>query len=49
MGIWDKDKRDFTYPNELNNEEAMEGMFEVSGPKALDLDQDSQDALRKKM
>ena len=28
MGTWDKDKRTFTKPNELHNEEAMEVMLE---------------------
>ena len=27
MGIWDKEKHTFTDPNELHNEEAMEGVF----------------------
>ena len=39
MGIWDKGKRTFADSNELHNEDAMEGMFEVTGLAALDLDQ----------
>ena len=31
MGIWDKERRTFTNQHELYNEEAMEGMFEVTG------------------
>ena len=49
MGIWDKYKRTFIDPNELHNEEAMEGMFEDTGITALYLDQDPQDALKNKM
>ena len=49
MGILDKDKRTFTYPNEIHNEEAMEGMFNVTGITALYLDQDPQDALKNKI
>ena len=48
MGIWDKEKRTFTNPNELHNEEAMEVMFEGTGIAALYLDQDPQAALKNK-
>ena len=33
MDIWDKDKHTFTNPNELHNEEAMEGMFGVKASR----------------
>ena len=49
MDIWDKDKRTFTEPNELHNEEAMEGMFKITGLTALYLDQDPQAVLENKM
>ena len=49
MGIWDKDKRTFSNPNELNNEELVEFMFEGTGLAALDLDQDPQTMLKNKM
>ena len=49
MGTWDKYKRAFTDTNELHNEEDMEGMFEGTGVKALELDQDPQAALKNKM
>ena len=49
MGIWDKDKRAFTEPNEMHNEEAMEYMFKGTGLTALYLDQDPQAALKNKM
>ena len=48
MGIWDKDKLTFADPNELHNEEAMEGVFKGTGLVALDLDQDPQAYLKKK-
>ena len=47
MGIWDKGKRTFADSNELHNEDAMEGMFEVTGLAALDLDQVPQAAFNK--
>ena len=31
MDIWYKNKRTVTNPNDLHNEEAMEGMFKVTG------------------
>ena len=49
MGIWDKYKRTFTYPNELHNVEVIEGMFEVTGLPELDLDHYPQAALNNKM
>ena len=49
MGIWYKEKRKLTDPNELHNQEAMEGMFEGPGLTALDLDQDPQAVLKNKM
>ena len=49
MGIWDKEKRTSTNPNEIHNEEAMEGMFEGTGLTALYLYQDPQAALKNKM
>ena len=49
MGIWDKDKRTFTNPNNLHNEEAMEGMFEGTWIMALYLYQVPQYALKNKM
>ena len=49
MGIWDKYKRTFNNPNDLHNEELMEGMFEGTGLTALDLDQDPQAALKNKI
>ena len=49
MGIRDKYKCTFTEPNELHNEEAMEGMLKITGLTALYLDQDPQDALKNKM
>ena len=48
-GTWDKDKRTFTNPNELHNEEAMESMLEGTGITSLDLDKDPQAALKNKM
>ena len=48
MDICDEDKRTFTEPNELNNQEAIEGMLEGTGITELDLYQDSQAALNKK-
>ena len=48
MGIWDKEKRTFTNPNELHNEEAMEVMFEGTGIAALYLYQYPQAALKNK-
>ena len=47
MGIWDKEKCTFTDPNELHNEEAMEGMFKFTGLTEIYLNQDSQSALKK--
>ena len=49
MGIWDKEKHTLTDPNELHNEETMEGMFEGTGITASYLDQEPQAALKKKM
>ena len=49
MSIWDKDKRTYTDPNELHNEEAVEGMFTDTGLTSLDLYQDPQAALKNKM
>ena len=49
MGIWDKDKRTFTKPNELHNVEAMESMFKGTGLMALDLYQDPQSDLKDKI
>ena len=49
MGIWDKDKSTFTDQNELNNQEAMEIMLQVTCIMALDLYQDPQAALKNKM
>ena len=46
--IWDKEKCTYNDPNELHNEESMEGIFEGTDLTALDLDQDPQDALKKK-
>ena len=48
MGIWDKENCTFTDPNELNNEESMEGTFEGTGLTELYLDQDPQAELKKK-
>ena len=48
MGIFDKEKRTFTDPDELHNEEAMEGMFNGTGLTALYLDQEPQAVLKKK-
>ena len=49
MGIWDKDKRTFAKPNYLDNQDAMEGMFEGTGLTELYLDQDQQAVVRNKM
>ena len=49
MGILDKEKLTSTDRNELHNEEAMEGMFKVTGLTVLYLNQDPQYALKKKM
>ena len=49
MGIWDKDKCTFTNPNELHNEEEMEGIFEDTGLTALDLDKDPHTTIKNKM
>ena len=49
MVIWDKDKRNFTYPSELHNEEVMEGMFEGTGLMEIYLYQDPQAVLKNKM
>ena len=49
MGIWDKEKRTFTNPNELNNEDAIEGMSKGTGIMALDLDHDPQYVSKNKM
>ena len=40
MGILDKEKRTFTNPIDINNEEAMEGMFKGNIITELDLYQD---------
>ena len=48
MGIYDKEKRIFTDPNELDNEEPTECVFEDTGLAALNLDQEPQAALKKK-
>ena len=37
MGIWDKEKFTFADPNELHNEESIEGMFEGTNLMELDL------------
>ena len=49
MVIWDKYKCTFTDPNELHNEEDMEGMFKGTGLTVLYLDQEPQTALKNKM
>ena len=49
MGIRDKYKCTFTEPNELHNEESMEGMFEGTVLTTLYLYQDPQVALKNKM
>ena len=49
MGIWDKEKRIFTDPNELHNKKATEGMFEGTGLTTIDLDQEPKSALKKIM
>ena len=49
MGIWDKEKRTFTNPNGLHNEEDMEGIFKGTGLTGLYLDQDPKAALKNKM
>ena len=49
MGIWDKDKRTFTKPNELHNGESMESMFKGTGLMALDLYHDPQSSMKNKM
>ena len=49
MGIWNKENSTFAYPNELHNEEAMEGMFESTGLAVLDLYQDPQAWLKNKI
>ena len=49
MGIWGKEKCTFTNPNELDNEEAMEGIFKGTGITQLYLDQDPQAALKNRM
>ena len=46
MGVWDKDKPTSTDPDELYNEEVMEGIFEGTGLTELDLDQDPKAGLR---
>ena len=47
MVIWDKEKRTFTEPNELHNEEAMEVMFKGTSLMALDLDHYPQALMKK--
>ena len=49
MGIWDREKSNFANTDELHNEQATEGMFEGTGITELDLDQETQAALRNKM
>ena len=49
MGIWDKEKCTFANPNELHNEESIEGIFKVTGIIALYLDQGPQSVLKNKM
>ena len=49
MVIWDKDKRNFTSPYELHNEETTEGMFGDTVIMELDIDQDPQAVLHNKM
>ena len=49
MGIWDKYKCTFTDPNELHNQESMEGMFKGTGLLELNLDQYPQGAFKNKM
>ena len=49
MGIRDKEKRTFTDPYELNNEESMQVMFKGTGFTALNLDQDPRALLKNKM
>ena len=49
MGIWDKEKRTFTDPNELHNEKAMEGMLEGTDITSLYLNQDPQAAMKNKI
>ena len=49
MGIWDKDKRTFTNPNDLHNEGVMEGMFNGTGLNSLYIYQDPQAALKNKI
>ena len=49
MSIWDKDKRTFTNPNELHNEEEMKSMFEGIHLKTLYLDKYPRGALKNKL
>ena len=49
MGIWDKEKRTFTHPNKLHNEEAMEVIFKGTGLASLGLDKDPRAVLNNKM
>ena len=49
MSIWDEDKRTFTKPNQLHNEEAMESMFEGTSLTELDLYQGPQATMKNKM
>ena len=48
MGVWNKNKATLTKPNELNNEEATEGIFGGTVLTALDLEQDPQPVLNNK-
>ena len=49
MGIWGREKRTFTEPNELYNEESTEGILEGTGITALDLDHYPKAMLKNKM
>ena len=49
IGIWDKEKRTFSDPNDLYDDEAMKSILEGTGITSLDLDQDHQAALENKM
>ena len=46
MVIYDNDKRTFTNPNELHNEEAVESIFGGTGLTALDINHYPQASLK---
>ena len=48
-GYLGKEKRTFTDPNELHNEEAMEIMLKSTGLKTIDLERYPQASLKNKM